>query len=57
MNANTRNKILINSLESEDHTDDTYILPGDHPTYRIAYDESDWENGVKKKRSNKLDTR
>lgn len=46
MNAIKRNNILIASLESEDDNDDTYILPGEDLTFRVAYDESDWDQGV-----------
>lgn len=47
MNAVKRNNILIDSLQEEDLNDDTYILPGDHPTFRVAYDESEWLDGKK----------
>ena len=47
INAKIRNGMLTASLEAEDTSDDTYILPGKQLTHRIAYDESDWGAGKK----------
>ena len=49
MNAKLRNDIITVALEADDSTDDTYILPGKSPTYRVAYDESEWKAGKKVK--------
>ena len=46
MNAVEIHNAILSALEAEDTSDDTYILPGNHKYYRIAYDESDWENGI-----------
>lgn len=53
MNATERNEILIAALEAEDRTDDTYILPDNHPehTFRVAFDESDWVKGIKTRKA------
>ena len=47
MNAKLRNDILTAALEADDISDDTYILPGSQPTYRVAFNQGDWDNGVK----------
>ena len=45
MNPKERNNILTAALEHDDKEDGTYILPGSQPTYRVAYDEQDWNEG------------
>ena len=49
MNAEERNNILIEVLEAQDLEDDLYILPGSSLTYRVAYDECCWMEGIEKR--------
>ena len=47
MNPKERNNILTAALEYDDQTDGAYILPGSQPTYRVAYNEAQWDEGNK----------